>query len=168
MKFGMYNPSPLAGEVRRGGSASWLVFPVSPSPSLSLDGRGGVWSEQLASIFGDSGLDFSENTLEVPPNLRIPETQNAKALACKKFVTNFISGAIQMLAAVCFNNYFMFKANKIENISINRLLSAKLCIKMFAAQMFPQDSFFWGHGASKFTGNVRQSHKYHYELTVEF
>ncbi len=165
MKFAVNGSSPFMGEVRRGWRfAVWLTCGVSPSPDLSLDGRGGVWSEPLGLRVINRILDDCENTLEVVPNFRIPETQDAKALTCKKFITNFVSGAIQVLAAVGFYNYFMFKANKIKNISAHRFLAAEFCPEVFTAQMFPEDALFWGHSASKFSGDVRQSHIFHYEV----
>jgi hypothetical protein len=166
VKFGMYDSSPLVGEVRRGGSVSCVMCSASPSPSLSHLGRGGLWSKQLQLVFGDRFFDYGQDTLQIVSYFRIPEAQNAKALACKKRISNFVVRVVQVLASICFNNNFIFKANKIKNISTYRLLTTKLCSKVFAAQLFPENSLFWGHIPSKFSSDICQSHQFHYEVVV--
>jgi hypothetical protein len=164
MRFGGAGSSPLVREVGRGSSsASCVTCSTSPSPSLSHQGRGDGQSEQSECTFSNGILNCGENALEVISYLRVPKTQDTEALTDKKLVSGFITRIIQMLTAVGFNNDFVFKANKIENISINWFLPTKFCIQMFAAQILPQNSFFRCHGTSQFPGKVRQSHKYHYE-----
>jgi hypothetical protein len=163
VKFVVNGSSPL-GEVRRGCSVSCVTCSASPSPSLSHLGRRGFWSEQSGLTFSDSVLNFSKNALEISSYLRIPEAQYTKALTCKKLVSNFIVRIVEVLASVCFHNNFVFKANKIQNVSTNRLLTTKFYAKLLTAQMFPKNTLFWSHVASQLAGDIRQSHSFHYEV----
>jgi hypothetical protein len=165
VRFAENGSSPIKGEARRGrGFAVWLVCGGSPSPNPSLDGRGSLWSVLWGVAISNSFLNFGQDTLEIIPNLRVPKTQDVKALIRKKLISNFIVRIIQMLTAVSFHNQFVFKANKIENISANRFLTTKLYAKMFAAQSIPQNAFFWSHRPSKFASYIRHRHTFYYEL----
>jgi hypothetical protein len=163
MKFAVNGSSPLMGEARRGWQvADWPQSGVSPSPDLSHRGKGGLPSV-LCGFVADRVLNNRQDSLEVISYLRVPKSQHAKSLPGKKFISNFIILIVQVLAAISFNNQFVFKANKIQNVSTHRFLPAKLCIKVFAAQMFPQNSFFWSHITSQFASNICQRHSLYYE-----
>jgi hypothetical protein len=112
----------------------------------------------------DGVLDCGENSVQVISNLRIPEAQNTKALACKKRISNFVVRIVEVLTSVCLYNNFVFKANKVQNISINWFLVTKFHAKLLTAQMLPQNTFFWSHVAPQFAGDIRQSHSFHYEV----
>lgn len=165
MKFVGHGSSPWMGEVRRGRQfAVWLLCGESPSPSPSRRGRGSSWSVLWGFIFINRVFDNCEDSLEIIANFRVPKAQDAKTLTCKKLVTNFVGRTIQMLTAISFNNNFIFKAYEVKHVSTHRLLPTKLSTKMFTAQQFPKNAFFWSHIPSQFSGYVFHRHNFHYEL----
>lgn len=167
MRFAVNGSSPFMGEVRRGCKfAVELSCGVLPSPDLSHRGRGGLWLELCSFAFINRVFDDGQDTLEIISNIRVPEAQDAKTLTCKKFVTNFVSRTIQVLTAVCLNNNFVFKANKIKNISLNWFLPTEFCAKIFTTQRLPKNAFLGSHVSSQFAGYVFHSHKLNYGVVA--
>jgi hypothetical protein len=165
MSFAAKGSSPLMGEARR----AWYfavcsLCGMSLSPSLSHLGREGIWSELWGFGVTDGFLNNLQHTLKVVSNVRIPKSQHTKPLTGKKRITNFIIRVIQVLATVCFNNNFVFKTNKIKNVSSYRLLATVFNTKIFTTQVMPKRAFFWTHGFSEFASNICHRHSFYYGI----
>lgn len=120
-----------------------------PSPAELCKSRGREL--KIAPRFQDL-LNSFQNTVQVASHFVVPEAQGQKAVRQHVGVPFFVGCAVQVLAAVKFNNQFPFVADKIGYIAPHRFLAAKSDPHAFAAQVLPQNSFFGRHFASQFAG----------------
>jgi hypothetical protein len=75
-------------------------------------------------------------------DIMAPETENGKTLDTHEFVTPAVVRTVSVLAAIDFDNEFLFSTAEIGEVGANRQLPGKLVSAEFAALEFkPKQSF---------------------------
>lgn len=157
--------SPLRGEMSRrdrGGERAWhrdgvgedtprpdagSVHPLpSPPPSRGRELKVFSGVQDLLDLFEDAG--------EVAAYFVVPEAQGVEAVVEHVGVSFPVGVAVQVLAAVEFDDEGAFVADEVRDVPAHGFLSAKRHAELSAAQVLPQQDFFGGHASAQHAGDV--------------
>ncbi len=83
-----------------------------------------------------------EHPLGILEDFIIPESQDPKTLRLEPSVPNFVVFAARMMISVSFDNDIVLEANKIGDVTPERLLSLDFYAQIVSSQVFPQ--YFFG------------------------
>ncbi len=126
-------PTSLSLSLPRAEAAQTLSLPrAEAAQTLSLPrfaGEGGRRRRPGGGRFMQSAIDHLQNAGKIAIDIDIPKTKNAKArFSQPRIALNIACGVVIkiMLAAINLDNKPMFQANKIDDISFARRLTAKV------------------------------------------
>jgi len=107
----------------------------------------------------DSPDDGFEHRLPVARHNTVPEAQDAEILCLQKSCALLIViGALEMLAAVQFNDQSALETCEVGDVRTYRDLPSKACAWNFsAAQLLPQSPFRLGHCISECASKLLSS-----------
>lgn len=129
---------------RRGGAS---VHPLpSPPPSRGRE------LEVLSGV--QNLLDSFEDAWEVAAHFVVPEAQGLEAVVEHVGVSFPVGVAVQVLAAVEFDDEGAFVTDEVRDVPSHGFLPAERHAELSAAQVLPQQDFFGGHASAQHAGDV--------------
>jgi len=110
--------------------------------TLSPTGRGCERSERVRGILGPQHrLKPLQYAFCIAEHVVIPKTENAIAKSLQSCRTHRVANIVSMLTAVDFHDELRFKADKIDDKTINWPLAAELRTKLTTANTIPEAFF---------------------------
>jgi hypothetical protein len=136
---------PPAGEGWDGGGMPMTDSQLFPFPRL----RGKVG---MGATFLQRANDVRDDIVDASQYFIIPVAPHAIPVLRQPLVACGIVGRIQMLTTVDFNYQSRRKANEIDDVRADRVLSAKLHTELGQPEHTPQRTFGFGHVLAQLTG----------------
>lgn len=138
-------------DLPRRGAGSVHPLPASPLCFAAFQVKG----EGLKILSGIQNLlDSFEDAGEVGAHFVVPETQGLEAVVEHVGVSFPVRIAVQVLAAVKFDDEGAFVADEVRDVPAHGFLSAEGDAELSAAQVLPQQDFFGGHASAQHAGDV--------------
>lgn len=129
---------------RRGAGSVHPLPSPPPSRGRELEVLSGV--QNLLDSFEDAG--------KVAAYFVVPEAQGLEAVVEHVGVSFPVGVAVQVLAAVEFDDEGAFVADEVRDVPAHGFLSAEGDAELSAAQVLPQEDFFGGHASAQHAGHV--------------